>query len=917
MLVRLPHMLSSIPQELFLRTKIRAMRPPRDAIKRPRLDALRAGVLQVRLTTLTAPGGFGKSTLAAAWVTHWQSSGHPCAWLSLAQEDDEPARFLYCLIQAMQQLGQHVGDTALPLLQGRALTAPRTVLSLLINDLEQFEGEAVVVLDDYQWIHDPAIHDALTFLVSHAPPQLHLLITSRLPAPLSLAKLRAHGEWLDVDAASLRFDEDETTRFLTSACTRAPTPAQMASLHAGTEGWAAALRLAALSQNHSGALETDRSGASPVYASLIEDLLDSLPPPTRRFMVQTAVLERLNADLCDAVCDSHDSAAHMALLQQHKLLLDPPDGESKWLRYHHLLREYLLASIAQHPDIDPNLMHRRAAQWFARQSAWTDAVRHALQGGDTAQAMDWLAHCCMALVRSGDLLTLLGWRRQLPADLLKTQTPVQLAVAWGLTLAMRFTEAEPLLDEIEHTAHSAPMTRQDPSSTASDCLAIRAVIAALQDDSLKAGSIAKLWHERFNSGDAFTRNVMSNVMRYVHWKSGNLVGVYEQPWAAASHDDELHTAFSAVYRHTLLGCVELQKARLGLAERHAHDALRHAQMHPRGESVSLALATPLMAMLHYQQGRSDEAAALLQPMLPLIDNTAMCEAIMLAYRVLVRVAHMQRRDAAAFELIERAEVIGYNRGWDRLVGAMLLERIKLLLGEGRLDEANATAIRLTRLTANVTQTPVCSRSELLVLRNVGLARLALADQRPNDAKQLLTSLLEADLANGQDLRALQIGACLSIAHMALGDQDACFAELRRVLQVAQRSGALRSVLDEGDELVGMLPRFLISKECDAALGDFVRRLLADSRAGAPNDSAPSLNKVLTERETDVIQLVAQGQSNKEIARTINISAETVKTHLKNIFEKLGVQQRSQAVLMARSFGLVLPSRSEMHGPAER
>lgn len=910
-------MLSSSPQDLFLRTKIRAMRPPRDAIERSRLDAIRAGVLQVRLTTLTAPGGFGKSTLAASWVMHWQSLAHSCAWLGLDQEDDEPARFFYCLIQTMQQLGQHVGDTALPLLEGRALTAPRTVLSLLINDLEQFEGEAVVVLDDYQWIHDQAIHDALTFLVSHAPPQFHLLITSRQPPPLSLSRLRAHGEWMDVDATTIRFDEDETARFLTAACIRAPTPAQIALLHAGTEGWAAALRLAALNQNRGGVLDADWSGASSVYDSLIEDLLDSLPPLTRRFMAQTAVLERLNADLCDAMCDSHESAAHMNLLQQHRLLLDPPDGESKWLRYHQLLREYLLGSIAQHTDINLNLMHRRAARWFANQSAWRDAVRHALQGGDTEQAIDWLAQCCMALVRSGDLLTLLGWRRQFPPELLKTQTPVQLAVAWGLTLAMRFTEAEPLLDEIERTAHSTPIAGQEPSATAGDCLAIRAVIAALQDDSTKAGEIARRWHERFNSGDTFTRNVMSNVVRYVHWKSGDLVGVYDQPWLGATHSDEQSTMFSTVYRHTLLGCVELQKARLGLAERHANEALRHAQMHTRGDSVSLALATPLMAMLHYQQGRCDDAAGLLFPILPLIDNTAMCEAVLLAYRVLVRVAHWQRRDAMAFELIERAEVIGYNRGWDRLVGAMLLERIKLLLCEGRLDEANATAIRLTRLSVNVTQTPASSRSEILVFRDVALARLALANQRPRDAMQLLTPLFEADLVNGQDLRALQIGASLSVAHMALVDEDACCAQLRRVLQLAQRSGALRSILDEGDELVGMLPRFLISKECDVALGDFVRRLLTDSRASASDGSALRLSKALTQRETDIVQRVAQGQSNKEIARAMNISAETVKTHLKNIFEKLGVQQRSQAVLMARSFGLVLQSNSEMLGRTDR
>lgn len=907
---------SSSPQNLFLRTKIRAIRPPRDAIERPRLDAICSGVLQVRLTTLTAPGGFGKSTLAASWVTHWQSLAHSCAWLSLDQEDDEPARFLYCLVQAMQQLGQRVGNTALPLMEGRALTAPRTVLSLLINDLEQFEGEAVVVLDDYQWIHDQAIHDALAFLVSHAPPHFHLLITSRLPAPLALSRLRAHGEWLDVDAKAIRFDEDETARFLKAACTNAPTTAQIAVLHAGTEGWAAALRLAALSQTRGSALNADWSGAPSVYGSLMEDLLDSLPPPTRRFMVQTAVLERLNTDLCDAVCDSPGSAAHMALLQQHNLLLDPSEGENKWLRYHTLLREYLLGSTAQYPDIDRTEVHRRAARWFANQSAWTDAVRHALQGGDTEQAIDWLAQCCMALVRSGDLLTLLGWRRQFPPELLKTQTPVQLAIAWGLTLAMRFSEAEPLLDEIERAPHSTPIVGQDPSATVGDCLAMRAVIAALQDDSLKAGEIARSWHDRFNSGDTFTRNVMSNVMRYVHWKHGDLVGVYEQPWLGAAHDDEQSTTFSTVYRNVLLGCIELQKARLGLAERHAHEALRHAQMNARGESVSLALATPLMAMLQYQQDRCDDAAGLLLPILPLIDNTAMCEAVLLAYRVLVRVAHWRGRDAMAFEFIERAEVIGYNRGWDRLVGAMLLERIKLLIGESRLDEANATAIRLTRLSANVNPTPISSRSEILVFRDIALAQLALANQRPRDAIQLLTPLFEADVVSGQDLRALQIGACLSIAHMALVDQSACFAHLRRALLVAQRGGVLRSILDEGGELVDILPRFLISKECDAMLGDFVRRLLAASRTGTSNERALRWSRSLTERETHIVQWVAQGQSNKEIARAMNISAETVKTHLKNIFEKLGVQQRSQAVLMARSFGIVQSSQCEERKPAD-
>ncbi len=470
-------------------------------------------------------------------------------------------------------------------------------------------------------------------------------------------------------------------------------------------------------------------------------------------------------------------------------------------------------------------------------------------------------------------------------------------MAWGLALAMRFAEAGPLLDEIERATHQA-LAGQALHDTLGECLAIRAVNTALQDDTLQAHAIARQWHERGHAGDAFTRNAMSNVLRYVHWKSGDLVRVYEQPWVATPPGDEQQIAFSTVYRHTLLGCIELQRARLGLAERHAREALRCAHSHGGAQSVSMALAAPLMAQLHYQQGRHEEAGDLLAPLMPLIDNTAMHEAMVQAYQVLANTAYRQRRHAQAFELLERAEALGYNRGWDRLVGAMLLERIRLLIFEGRLDEARATAIRLQRLAVHAHAEPPCARSDLLVLRDIALARMALADQRIGEARQAFARLLQAAQDAAQDLRALQIGACLAIAHMAAGEQEACFAQLRATLQDAQHSGALRSVLDEGDELRGLLARFLVSRECSGECVDLVRHLMAAAPATTAVQSA------LTEREARVIGLVAQGCSNKEIARALAISAETVKTHLKHIFEKLGVQQRSQAVLMARSLGLM-------------
>lgn len=892
--------MSSSQAALFLRTKLRVMRPAHGTIARPRLDALRDAALDMRLVTLTAPGGFGKSTLAALWVAHWQAQGHHCTWLTLSPDEDEPARFLFSLVQALQRLGQGVGDAAQSLLQARALAAPRAVVSLLLNDLEALDAEAVVVLDDGQCLSHPEILDALAFFISHAPPHLHVLITARVLPPLALARLRAHGQWLDIDVASLRFDEQETQRFLSSSCPAALTPEQMSRLHTGTEGWPAALRLVALGHSLNGGFDPDVRGGSAVFATLLEELLESLPAPTVHFMAQTAVLERLHPDLCNAMRGAADSAAHIDTLLRCHILMAPMDGEAPWLRYHQLLRDHLLTRVAPRLEVDAALLHGRAAQWLAQQGLWLDAVRHALQAGDTQQAVQWLAHCGKSLVTSGDLLVLLSWRRQLPPELLATQPQVQLAVAWGLALAMRLQEALPLLDGIEQSAQQtlAPHERR---GTLGECLAIRAVNLALQDDSLQAGALARRWQEEFaDTGDTFTRNAVSNVLRFVHWKGGDLVQVYAQPWLTAPAGQEAHNAFSTVYRHTLLGGIELQKARLGLAERHAREALRCAREFGGAHSVSSALAAPLMAMVLYQQGHGAQAVQLLEPLLALIDATAMLESVLQAYQVLVGQARHDGNPALAFEYLERAEAIGYNRGWDRLVGAMLLERLRLLLDESRLDEASAVTIRLQRLAAHLPTELPSARSELVFMRDLAQARLALADQRIAQARAALAVLLRGAQGAAQQLRALQIGLNLAVAHMAAGDAQACFAQLRASLAEARSSGASGSVFDEGEEVRALLGRFLVSPECDPELAGHVDSLLGSGLQPQPAEAA----QLLTERETRVLALVARGQSNKEVARSLGISAETVKTHLRSIFEKLGVQQRAQAVVMARVQGLL-------------
>lgn len=896
--------MNDLPLDTFVRTKIHAARPPHGAIERWRLDAIRTAAAQVRLVTITAPAGFGKTTLVASWVQHWRAQGQHCAWLGLEPDDDEPARFLYCMARALQGLGPEVGQAALAILQGNMLVAPRAVVSLLLNDLASLDGEVFVVLDDYQSIDDAAIHEALAYLIQHAPPELHLLITSRRAVALPLGRLRARGDWLEVDALALRFDADETRRFLLAACERSPSPEQIAQLHSSTEGWAAALRLASLgSRGGPSGLEPGATGASRGLASLIEDLLESLPAATVRFMAETAVLEHLNAELCDAVTRRDDGAALLDQLVQANLLVEPLDGEGRWLRYHQLLRDYLRGPIGYRLQVEAPGLNLRAAHWFADRSGWTDAVRHALAAGDNAQAVEWMAHCGMALVTAGDLMTLLGWRRQFPADLMAQQPRVQLALAWALTLAIRYREAIPLLGAIEQQAAAAPATPEQADVQA-QCLAMRATIAAMNDESIRAGELVDEWHQRGISGGAWTFNVVSNVMRFVHWKACNWVGVYEQPWQPYTPGDDRHHVFSIVYREVLLGDVELEQARLGLAERHAREAMRLAEAHAGPRSLPVALAAPLLAALQYEQGQVEQASELLQASNSLIDNATDLQCVMRAYLIGSRIAQARGDREGAIALLEHAEAIGYNRGWDRLIGAMLLERVKCLLAEDRLDEARAAGVRLGRLAAKHEREGRCALADLVVFRDWAQSLLDLADQRTDAARRRLQALLDQARAEGLAFRAMQLGATLALAHQAADDREQAFASLSEVMETVVRSGAARCVLDVGADLPALLQRFMVSPPCSADQAEAVRRLL-DCESACLGSAATSGNAVaLTERERKVLMLVAVGRSNKEVAREMDISAETVKTHLKSTFAKLGVQKRAQAAVLARSLGLI-------------
>ncbi|MEX3813171.1 LuxR C-terminal-related transcriptional regulator [Paraburkholderia sp. BR13439] len=894
---------------LLLATKIYPPRLPAGLIDRPRLVCLAGEAENKRLTVIKAPAGFGKTSLALTWLERLRRDGVLVAWLSLDSEDDEPARFLYHLAQALQQACDGVGASAIGLTTAASLVPAQSIVSTLINELVEVDDEVCIFLDDFHLISLPAVHDAVSFLVENAPSHVHVVICTRTDPPLPLGRLRAGNSLLELDASTLRFDFDETRSFVEHECPGKLHASSIKLLFTRTEGWAAALRISASvlarAAHKPDAEVAPASGASRPFAAYLEDMVKRLPGGMVEFMLRTSILERLSAPLCEAVTGVRTSQAMLESIAARQLLLEPLDLDGTWFRFHHLMGEYLHRRLqTQHRDEVADL-HRRACQWYAQEAQWTDAVRHAIAAGDVEEAVSLIGRCAMALVTKGDLLTLLGWQRQFPAHLMRSQTKVTLAIAWGMALAMRFDEALAMLDTIEKDAASST----DPASVRWECQAIRSVVAALQDDAHACLALAEDCLKR-PSTDVWTTNVASNVVRFAHWKMGNLEALYAVQWVPYSIEEDSRNVFASVYRLTLLGHVEMQQLHFPLAERYFQEAMRLAERHAGPKSIAVAQVAPMIAQLRYEQGRLDEAEALVSDLMPVIDAAVLLDSALMAYRLLIRTAGARSDTAQAYALIDRAQALAYARKWDRLSAGALVERTRLNLAEGRIVEAAASVAQLDRLADSASAAATSAAAEIATYRGLARAYLAMAQGRAQDAADTLTATLQTIECRHGFYLALRLRTVLALVWMAANESARAVETFREVLKAAAPAELYQSIVDQGPQIVPLLQavREALRGEAQSKpLLAYVDRLLDGSRAlYLPGDTRArnAEREPLSARERDIIGLIAHGQSNKEVARTLGIAPETVKSHVKSIFVKLAVDKRAQAVARAQSLGLV-------------
>jgi LuxR family maltose regulon positive regulatory protein len=424
-------------------------------VARPRLIAKLHPGPDGRITLVSAPAGYGKTTLVVEWLAQG-STELKVAGLSLDEQDNDPARFLTHLIAAMRQVNQRLGEATLALLQAPQPPPPEALITALINDLASLPAPFILVLDDYHVIHEMGIHRQLGFLVEHQPPQVHLVIVTREDPPLPLARLRARGQMVGIRQEDLRFSLDECAAFLSQVMGLEVDASDVAALERRTEGWIAGLQLAGLSMQGRddlpGYIEAFTGSSRYVLDYLIGEVLEQQPAEVQDFLLKTSILGRLAAGLCDAVVQRDDSQRILQTLDQSNLFVVPLDSSRSWYRYHHLFAELLSQRLRTTQAVSETEPHRRASEWFAAEGLLPEAIHHALAAADWERAADLIGGESITMLRRGELSTLLGWLKALPDEAVYKRPELSRDCGWALTLTGQLDAAEPFLRRAEASA---------------------------------------------------------------------------------------------------------------------------------------------------------------------------------------------------------------------------------------------------------------------------------------------------------------------------------------------------------------------------------------------------------------------------------------------------------------------------------
>jgi LuxR family transcriptional regulator, maltose regulon positive regulatory protein len=894
----------------LLETKFHIPRRRPSLVSRPRLtDRLSRGG-QAALTLVSAPAGFGKTTLLTEWLAEWLAAAPPearsAAWLSLDPRDNDPALFWRYLVAALDAAAPGVGSRAIALLESSQPT--EAVLATLLNDLSAVPNDVVLVLDDFHVVDAAEVRDGMAFLLQHLPPRMHLVLAARADPSLPLARLRGCGELVEVRAADLRFTPDEAAAYLNGAMGLTLTPRDVEALEERTEGWIAALQLAALSMRG----RDDVAGFIAGFAGddryivdyLAEEVLQRQPEQVRGFLLQTSILTRLSGSLCDAVTGEDDGKVTLEALDRGNLFLVPLDDRRRWYRYHHLFGDVLQAHLLDEQPERVRALHLRASAWHEQHGERAEAIDHALAGEDFDRSADLIERAIPDLRRNRQEATLRSWLEALPDELFRVRPVLNMGLVASLMARGDVEGVEERLRQAEQWLETTPgqvseMVVVDEAAFRKLPTAIwmyRAGTALVRGDVAGTMTHARRALDLAEEDDDLARGAPAALLGLAHWTSGDLTV------SSRLYVDAMACLERAGYHSDVLGG-SIALADMRLAQGRLRDAmsifergLRRAEQSRPVLRGAADMHVGLSQLLR-ERDELDGARQHLQASSELGEHAGLPQN---RYRWRVAMARIREADgdlAGALELLDEAErcYVGDFSPDVRPVPAM---RARVLVAQGRWAEALGWA-RERGLSVDD------EVSYLHEFEHVTLARALLArstsERDEASAQQAIGLLDRLGQAAEEGVRAgslIEVLVVRALAHQAHGDVPAALASLRRALTLAEPEGYVRVFVDEGQPMARLLRSL-------GPAGSYVRRLLA--AVGGTAGSAPvrqGLIEPLSARELDVLRLLGSDLDGPDIARELFVSLNTVRTHTKNIYAKLGVNNRRAAVRRAGELDLL-------------
>ncbi|WP_247254948.1 LuxR C-terminal-related transcriptional regulator [Pseudomonas moorei] len=896
--------------------------PPRSAgrlISRELLQEQMLKARRQRCIVLKGPAGCGKTSTLIAWRQALLPLGFDVAWLTLSADDNELTRFLDYLLASLGQVDPDLVHEATQL-EGRGIDSEaveRTVITL-VRSIASRGRELVLVLDDLHHLTDVGIHQALQWLIDYAPANLHLALVSRSAVPLSLARLRSQELVLELNLRDLRFTPGESERFLKAQL--GDISARDAKLmHELTDGWVAGLQLLAVSRKKNRPLvaATDQTQVrdDQAFAKFFEiEVLSHLSPTDLDLMLLMAVCNRFCASLCAALSGNPDAVrdanALLARLERDNLFLIPVDSAQRetWYRLHPLLRETLLKYFDSRSKAEQQAVHARAWAWFRDHQHLDEAVHHAVMAGDPDAAADLVQQNAETLYAHGDLRMLIELVRLLPVEQVQARVKLRILKARMQLYARDFVACANSLDQLFQDV---------PESDVHDRFMIailRASLALQRDDTDAAMTVLPQLLNPPPDSNSVAIGSCANILSWLYMHRGEYEKArqiqLDRPLLLINGEPLVGTTAGSLQGRCMIGLSHALEGQMKQAERVYRDVMHEAAQCGKAGADATYLSAALLGEVLYETNDVDAAFKLLSGWIDILERISIPDSVLRVMQVLWNVQWLAGNHQEALAYVERLDEYAIKLGLERLQAYCLTWQVRWLMILGEHGQAQAKLARLEAIDARHPDAGQSALKEIHILAENARARWQIQQGDLDGALKRIEQLIETCERHRRQLGSVRLLVLSGVIESQRGNPDAARDQVMEALRRGQRFGLLRSLLDAHPDALKLISAIANEETLDPVLAFYVERLqAADVTVPAAPTGKPSPASAgkplaagmepLSEREIEVVRLLAQALPNKKIARALGLSPETVKWHLSHIYSKLGVNSRDEAVARVR------------------